>query len=304
MTPAMTPITTPIRPRRSLLFMPGTNVRAHEKARTLPVDGVILDLEDSVAPEAKEAARTQIVDSARQGGFGARELFIRTNGLDTAWFSDDFDAAVAARPDAIIVPKIATPRQIEMIGQRMLDMHADLHIRLWVMIESAEAIFNVRDIAATAHDSETRLAGLILGTNDLAKETRVRQVPGRAPMLSWFSTCILAAHAAGIEILDSVYNDFRDAEGFARECAAARDFGFDGKTLIHPAQIEACNAAFTPPAEEIDEARAILKAFGQPEAQGKGVIAVGGRMVERMHADMARRTVAIADAIAERSAEA
>jgi citrate lyase subunit beta/citryl-CoA lyase len=289
-----------IRPRRSVLFMPGSNARAIEKAKTLPVDGVILDLEDAVAPNAKESARKQAHDAIKAGGFGKRETFIRTNGIDTPWFADDLNAAVHAGPDAILVPKIGTPQQLELIGQRLLDMHANTHVQVWAMIETSTAIFNVQALAAAARDSETRLAGFVMGTNDLAKETRARIVPGRAPMLSWLSSCVLAAHAYGIEILDSVYNDISDADGFARECVQGRDLGFDGKTLIHPSQIEACNAAFSPSADELAQARKIIAAFARPENKGKGVIELDGRMVERMHADMAQRTVAIADAIEAR----
>ena len=240
-----------IRPRRSVLYMPGSNARAIEKARTLPVDGVILDLEDAVAPAAKEAARKQVVEAVKAGGFGAREVFVRINGLDTPWSSDDLTAAAAAAPDAILVPKISTPDQLEMIGQRLLDTHTDQRTRVWAMIETPLALFNILALAAQAHDSETRLAGFVLGTNDLAKETRARIVPGRAPMLPWLATCIAAARAHGIDILDGVYNDIGNAEGFAHECAQARDLGFDGKTLIHPNQIAPCNAAFSPTAAEI-----------------------------------------------------
>jgi len=222
---------------------------------------------------------------------------IRLNGIETPWFAPDFEAAIAARPDAILVPKISTPTQIEMIGTRLLDTHAAHHVRLWAMIETPAAIFNIRALAAEAEDSESRLAGFVIGTNDLAKETRARLVPGRAPMLPWLSTCVLAAHAYGIDVLDGVYNDIADAEGFAAECAQGRDLGFDGKTLIHPSQIAPCNAAFSPSAEETAQARKIIAAFDQPENQGKGVVQIDGRMVERMHADIARRTVAIAEAI-------
>lgn len=286
-----------IRPRRSVLFMPGSNTRAVEKARTLPVDGVILDLEDSIAPEAKAAARDQIVKTVQAGGFGKRELFIRTNAIDTPWFPDDMDAAIAAVPDAIIVPKVSTPQQVEMIGQRLLDMHAGSKIHLWIMIETALAIFNAPQLAAMSRDSETRLTGIIMGTNDLAKETRARIVPGRAPMLGWLSDCVLAAHAYNIDILDSVYNDIANKDGFAAECTQGRDLGFDGKTLIHPSQIDACNAAYSPPAEEVAQARKIIAAFNLPENKSKGVIQLDGKMVEKMHADIAQRTVAIADAI-------
>jgi citrate lyase subunit beta / citryl-CoA lyase len=285
-----------IRPRRSVLYMPGSNARAMAKARTLPVDGIILDLEDAVAPDAKVAARKQVGDTVA-AGFGKREVFIRVNGIDTPWFSDDFDAAVHARPDGILVPKISSPQQLEMVGQRLLDMHADVHIRIWAMIETPLAIFNAPVLAAEARDSETRLAGFVIGSNDLARESRARIVPGRAPMVAWLSDCVLAAHAYGIDILDGVYNDLSDAQGFAAECKQARELGFDGKTLIHPNQVETCNKVFSPSAEEVAQARAVIAAFERPDNKDKGVIELDGRMVERMHADMARRTVAIADAI-------
>jgi citrate lyase subunit beta/citryl-CoA lyase len=291
----------PVRPRRSALYMPGSNVRALEKARSLPCDAVILDLEDSVAPDAKAAARKQVADVVAAGGFGHREVFLRVNGVDTEWFSDDFSVAVAAKPDALLVPKISTPEQIEMIGRRLLDTHSDQKIRVWAMIETPLAVFNALALAAEARDSEARLAGFVMGTNDLAKETGAKLVAGRAPMLAWLSTCVLAARAHGIAILDGVYNDLGDAEGLATECAQGRELGFDGKTLIHPNQIEAANAAFSPGAAEVEDARRIIAAFGRPENAGKGVISLDGRMVERLHADIARKTVAIAEAIAERS---
>ena len=284
------------RPRRSVLYMPGSNARAIDKARNLPVDGIIIDLEDAVAPDAKEQARLQVVEAVKAGGFGAREVFIRINGIDTPWHSDDLTAASQAAPDAILVPKIAEVEQLERVGQRLLDMKADLKTRIWAMIETPSAIFNIQALAAEARDSETRLAGFVVGTNDLAKETRVRQVQGRAPMVSWLATCVLAAHAHGIDVLDGVYNDLGDAAGFERECLQARDMGFDGKTLVHPNQIAPCNAAFSPDADEVAQARAMIAAFDRPENKDKGVVQIDGRMVERMHADMARRTVAIAEA--------
>jgi citrate lyase subunit beta/citryl-CoA lyase len=285
------------RPRRSVLYMPGSNARAIEKARTLPADGVILDLEDAVAPDAKEQARQQVVDAVKAGGFGFREVFIRVNGIDTPWHADDLAAAAHAGPDAILIPKIGRVEQLEMVGQRLLDMKTDHKTRVWAMIETPEAIFNINALAAVARDSETRLAGFVMGTNDLAKETRARLLPGRAPMVSWLSTCLLAAHAHGIDILDGVYNNLGDAKGFEEECTQARDMGFDGKTLIHPNQIEPCNAVFSPGADEVAQARKLIAAFDLPENRDKGVVQVEGRMVERMHAEMARRTVAIAEAI-------
>jgi citrate lyase subunit beta/citryl-CoA lyase len=289
------------RPRRSVLYMPGSNARALEKAKTLPADGVILDLEDAVAPDAKEAARKQVADAVKAGGFGAREVFIRVNGLDTAWHADDLSAAAHAAPDAILVPKISSPDQLEMIGQRLLDMGTDRKTRIWAMIETPIALLNIRDIAAAAADSETRLAGFVMGTNDLAKETRARLVPGRAPMLPWLALCLAAARTYGIDILDGVYNDHSNIAGFKDECAQARDMGFDGKTLIHPNQIEPCNEIFSPSVDEVAQARKMIAAFDLPENKNKGVVAIDGRMVERMHAEMARRTVAIAEVIAARS---
>jgi citrate lyase subunit beta/citryl-CoA lyase len=281
--------------------MPGSNARAIEKARTLPADGVILDLEDAVAPDAKADARRQVAEAAKAGGFGAREVFIRVNGIDTPWHAEDLSAAAHAAPDGILVPKISNPGQLEMIGQRLLDMGTDHRTRVWAMIETPVAIFNAQAIAACAKDSETRLAGFVLGTNDLAKETGAHLVPGRWTMLPWLTTCVLAARAYGISILDGVYNNLGDVEGFARECAQARDMGMDGKTLIHPNQIAPCNDAFSPAPEEVAQARKIIAAFEQPENKDKGVVQLDGRMVERMHADIARRTVAIAEAIAARA---
>jgi citrate lyase subunit beta/citryl-CoA lyase len=286
-----------VRPRRSVLYMPGANARALEKARTLAADGVILDLEDSVAPDAKDAARDQVVAAVKAGGFGGREVFIRVNGVDTPWHADDLTAAAHAAPDAILVPKVSAPDTLELIGRRLLDMGTDLRTRVWAMIETPLAIFNILAIAAQARDSESRLTGLVMGTNDLAKDTRARLVPGRAPMLAWLTTCIAAARIHGVDILDGVYNDLSNEEGFAAECAQGVELGFDGKALIHPNQIAPCNTAFSPGDEDVAQARKIIAAFDLPENRGKGVISIDGRMVERLHADMARRTVAIAEAI-------
>jgi citrate lyase subunit beta / citryl-CoA lyase len=287
-----------VRPRRSVLYMPGSNARALEKGRDLPADGLILDLEDAVAPEAKVQAREAVVKALRQG-FGEREVLVRINGLDTRWWVEDIDAVAAARPDAVLVPKVSSPRQLQDLAARLVDMGTDPRVRVWAMMETPLAMLNVRDIAAAALDSETRLSGFVMGTNDLAKDTRAHLVAGRGPMVPWLMNCVAAARAFGLDILDGVYNDIGDAEGFATECRQARDFGFDGKTLIHPRQIEPCNAAFSPSAEEVEMARKIIAAFDLPENENKGVLQVDGRMIERLHAEMARRTVAIADAIAK-----
>jgi citrate lyase subunit beta / citryl-CoA lyase len=287
------------RPRRSVLYMPGSNPRALEKARELPADVLILDLEDSVAPDAKAQGRENIL-KALKTGFGDREVMVRINGLDTRWWVEDLDSIIGGRPDAVLVPKISDPHQLEDLAARLVDMGTDPRVRVWAMMETPLAMINAGQIAAAALDSETRLAGFVMGTNDLAKDTRARLTPGRAPMLPWLMTCVAAARAYGLDILDGVYNDLGNADGFIEECKQARDLGFDGKTLIHPRQIEPCNDAFSPSAEEVEVARKMIAAFDLPENKDKGVIQLDGRMVERLHAEMGRRTVAIADAIAKR----
>jgi citrate lyase subunit beta/citryl-CoA lyase len=285
------------RPRRSLLYMPGSNARALEKARTLPADGIILDLEDSVAPDAKVSARSQVAAAVTAKGFGRREVIVRVNGRDTAWWLEDIDMAAKARPDGILVPKVESMRDLNAIADRLGDIGADHAIRVWIMIETPLAVLRVEELAAAARDSEMRLAGLVIGPNDIARETRLRMTPGRPAMVPALMACVFAAHAHGIDVLDGVYNNFADTAGFAGECAQARDMGFDGKTLIHPSQIEPCNAAFTPPAEDVAAAREILAEFAKPENAGRGTIQIRGQMVERLHMEMARRTVEIADAI-------
>jgi citrate lyase subunit beta/citryl-CoA lyase len=286
-----------IRPRRSVLFMPGSNARALEKARSLPADGIIFDLEDSVAPDEKPNARAQIAQAMAKGGFGGRERIIRTNAPASSFWQDDSALAAQARPDAILVPKIAGPEDIAAIGARLDQLGADPAIRLWVMIETPLAVLRIAEIAACAHAKGARLSAFVIGPNDISLDTRIRMKPGRAEMVPLFLNCVVAARSYGIEILDGPYSDFSDAAGFAAECEQARDLGFDGKTLIHPAQIEAANRIFRPSGNELAEARGIIAAFEQPEAAGKGAIRYEGRMVERLHAEMARRTLAMADAI-------
>lgn len=298
-------MSTPVRPRRSVLFMPGSNPRALEKARSLPVDAIVIDLEDAVAPDAKAEARTRVAATLSEGGFKPREVVVRTNGVDTPWFADDLAmiAAASAReegPDALLLPKVNDPETLLTVGRALEALGAAPSLRLWAMIETPIAVLRALDIALAAKNPVSRLAVLALGTNDLSKETGARIVPGRAPMASWLSHCVLAARAGGTGVLDAVWNDFRDIEGFARECAEAAAMGFDGKTLIHPDQIAPCNAAFSPPEEEVAAARALIALFDRPEHAGKGVVQIEGRMVERMHADIARKTVALADAIAVR----
>ncbi|MCL4765305.1 MAG: CoA ester lyase [Hyphomicrobiaceae bacterium] len=287
-----------IRPRRSALYMPGSNARALEKARTLAADVVILDLEDAVAPEAKTAAREQVVCAVAGGGYGSRELVIRINGLDTPWGAEDLARAAAAAPDAILVPKVATAAQLSEIAMGLGE--APAKVAVWAMIETPLAILNLREIAAAAREPSTRLACLVMGTNDLVKETRAELDQNRTAALHWLSSAVAAARAYGIDVLDGVYNAFKDAEGFRRECLQGRQLGMDGKTLIHPDQVAAANEAFSPTAAEVDRARRIIAAFAEPQNQGKGAITVDGRMVELLHAETARRTVEIAEAIAAR----
>ncbi|HEV7337577.1 MAG TPA: CoA ester lyase [Bosea sp. (in: a-proteobacteria)] len=288
---------TAIRPRRSVLYMPGSNARALEKAREIAADALILDLEDAVAPDAKDLARNQVCDAVKAGGYGRRELVIRTNGLDTPWFDADLAAAAEAGPDAILIPKVSSPETLAEIGHRLTGLWAKPETRVWAMIETPLAILDCERIARAAHEASTRLACFVLGTNDLAKETRARFVPGRAPMLPWLTTAILAARAHGLDVIDGVYNDLKDEPGFRAECEQGRDLGFDGKTLIHPGQVATANAIFAPEEAELVRARAVIAAFEQPENADKGAIQLDGRMVERLHAEMARRVVALAEAI-------
>lgn len=286
-----------IRPRRSVLYMPGSNARALEKAREIAADALILDLEDAVAPEAKASARDQVCAAVKAGGYGRREIVIRTNGVGTSWFKDDLAAAVEAKPDAILIPKVSAPETLHQIGAQLNGLWAEPTLRIWAMIETPLAILDIERIARAAQDPRARLACFVMGTNDLAKETRARFVPGRAPMLPWLTSAILAARAYGIDILDGVYNDLKNEEGFRAECEQGRDLGFDGKTLIHPGQVGLANAVFAPDEAELTQARAIIAAFEEPENQGKGAIQLGGRMVELLHAEMAKRVVALGEAI-------
>jgi citrate lyase subunit beta/citryl-CoA lyase len=287
-----------IRPRRSLLYVPGNNARALEKAGGLACDGVIVDLEDSVLPEAKSEARERAAAAVAAKSFGRREVIVRINSPETKWWLDDLAMVTAVSPDGVLVPKVAAARHLQTIADRLNDISADRAIRLWAMIELPVAVLNAGEIAAAATDEETRLAGLVIGPNDLIRETRARMVAGRAPMLPWLSACVLAARAYGLSVIDGVYNDFRDDEGFTRECAQARDMGFDGKSLIHPNQIAPCNACFAPEPAEVAKARRVIDAFADPVNAGRGVIQLDGEMVERLHLESVRRTIAFAEAIA------
>jgi citrate lyase subunit beta/citryl-CoA lyase len=277
------------RPRRSVLYMPGANDRALEKAKTLDADALILDLEDSVAPEAKADARARVAAAVKAQGYGRRELVIRINGPDTPWGADDMTAAAAAGPDAILVPKVS--RGADVAHAVLLMKDAPSHTRLWVMMETPLAILKAEEIAG----AERRLACLVLGTNDLVKETRASAGQERFALLPMLSGCVLAARAHGLDVIDGVFNDFRDEVGFRAECQQGRLLGMDGKTLIHPGQIAACNDVFSPSADEVAWAQKIIAAFRLPENAAKGVITVEGKMVERLHLAMAERVAAIAD---------
>lgn len=279
----------------------GSNARALEKARTLDADTLILDLEDAVAPEAKELARVQVCDAVEAGGYGHREIVIRINGLDTPWGSEDLAAAIEAGPDAILAPKVSSASDIYTLAGRM--DHENPDVKLWAMMETPLGVLNAAEIAATASQAGSRLAAFVMGTNDLAKETGARLTNARAGMAAWLSVCVAAARAHGLAILDGVYNDFRDLEGLAAECEQGRDLGMDGKTLIHPGQIEAANRIFAPGEAEVADARAVIAAFELPENAGKGAINLNGRMVERMHAEIAERTVRLAEAIQARGTQ-
>jgi len=293
---------TPIRPRRSILYMPAANARALDKAKTLAADGIIIDLEDAVAPDAKDAAREQAAGAVRAGGYGRREVIIRVNGLGTPWGEADLRAAACSGADAILLPKVQSAKDLQAFRALLSSCGAPPSLPIWAMMETPLAILNAADIAAAGPAEKNPLAVFVMGTNDLAKETRAALGGGRIGMLPWLSACIAAARAYGIDVLDGVYNTIGDEAGFRAECAQGRLIGMDGKTIIHPSQIPACNEIFSPAPEEVAWAKTVIAAFALPENAGKGVIAVDGRMVEIMHADMAQRVMAIAGAIAETEA--
>ncbi len=282
-----------LRPRRSVLYMPGANERALEKAQTIPADALILDLEDAVAPDAKPEARDRVCAAATSGAYGRREIAIRANGIGTPWHDDDLRAIAAAGPAAVVVPKINSAADVHQIERALEAGGAPDHTMIWAMLETPVAMLRAEEICGAS----ARLAVLVMGTNDLAKELHANHVPGRAPLLSGLGLCLLAARATGKVILDGVYNDIKDEAGFAAECHQAREMGFDGKTLIHPSQVEPCNAEFAPAADEVEKAARIIAAFTEAEADGRGVVTVDGRMVENLHVDEARRVLAIHEAI-------
>jgi citrate lyase subunit beta/citryl-CoA lyase len=282
------------RPRRSALYLPASNPKAIAKARTLPADIVILDLEDAVAPEAKSDARAAALAAVAEGGFGRRELAIRANGIDTPWGADDLAAIAGSGADAVLVPKISSPADIEYCQQALAGAPANM--QLWAMIETCACVPQLNAIAAMA--ATTRLSLFVMGVNDLAKEMRAKLTPARTPFLPILSMAVAAARAHGVAILDGVCNEFRDLDLFRAEVEQGLLFGFDGKSLIHPGQIDPCNEIFSPSEKEVRWANAIIEAFALPENAGKGVISVEGRMAELLHLEQAKQLVAIAAQIA------
>ena len=279
------------RPRRSVLYMPSSNERALEKAKTLPVDGLILDLEDAVAPDAKAAARENACAAAASGAYGRREVTIRVNGMDTEWHADDMAAACEARPDAIVVPKVDSAKAVLALVNAMNRHGALPDTQLWAMVETPYAMLHAEEIASASDV----LTVLVMGTNDLAKELYAEHVPGRQPFLAGLGLALLAARAAGKAIIDGVYNDVKDGDGFLAECRQGREMGFDGKTLIHPGQVAGANETFAPSEQAVEDARGILKAWD--DGAGSGVVTYNGRMVENLHVESAQRILTMHDAI-------
>ncbi len=282
-----------VRPRRSVLYMPGSNARALDKARSLPADGLILDLEDAVAPDAKALAREQVCAAVQQGGYGNRELIIRVNGLDTPWGAEDIAAASAAKPHAILLPKVENAEQVHQAVALMQRHDAPADTTLWCMMETPKGILHAEAIAAAS----PRIGCLVMGTSDLVKDLNARHTPLRLPVAASLSLCLLAARAYGLAILDGVHLDLDDEAGFKAACEQGLEYGFDGKTLIHPKQVEPCNAVFAPSEAEVARAYKIIAAFEAASAEGKGVVLVDGKLIENLHVEQAKRLAALAEAI-------
>jgi len=287
-------MSTTVRPRRSVLYMPGSNARALEKGRSLPADGLILDLEDAVAPDAKATARETIAAALADGGYGGRELIVRVNGLNTPWGYDDLRMAAASGADAVLLPKVESADAVRQAEAVLRAAGAPAGQTIWCMMETPLGILNAKEIAGAS----PAVGGLVLGTSDLAKDLHAAHTAQRLPMITSLGLCLLAARAYGLAVLDGVHLDLNDDEGFAASCRQGRDLGFDGKTLIHPKTIAACNAAFAPDAEEIAQAHRIIAAHAEAAAAGKGVVLVDGKLVENLHVENARRLVTLAEAIA------
>ncbi|MGJ0503311.1 MAG: HpcH/HpaI aldolase/citrate lyase family protein [Methylocystis sp.] len=282
--------------KRSVLAMPGSNARALEKGKTLAADVLMFELEDGVAESAKAAAREQVAAAVAGGGYGARQLVVRVNARGSEWYKPDMAAIAPLGPDAIVIPKVNARDEILKAAADLVAAGAPRKTRLWAMIETPRAVFDIEKIASAADDLASRLEVLVLGPNDIAKSTRARLTPGRPALLSWLSAGVLAARVHNIEIIDGIYNDFNDLDGLRREAEQGRDFGFDGKMLIHPGQIGPVNEIFAPSAEEVDFARRIIAVFDEPDNADKGVVQIDGKMVERLHLDIARRTLQLVEA--------
>ncbi len=282
--------------KRSVLAMPGSNARALEKGKTLSADVLMFELEDGVAESAKAMAREQVVAAVKGGGYGDRQIVVRVNARGSEWYKADIAAVAPAGPDAIVIPKVNSRDEVLKAAADLIAAGAPLKTRLWAMIETPRAIFDIEKIASAADDSASRLEVLVLGPNDIAKSTRARLTPGRPALLSWLSAGVLAARVHGIEIIDGIYNDFNDEAGLRREAEQGRDLGMDGKMLIHPAQIGPVNEIFAPSAAEVEFARRIIAVFDLPENANIGVVQIDGQMVERLHLDIARRTLALMEA--------
>ena len=281
------------RPRRSVLYMPGSNTRAQEKAKSLPADAIILDLEDAVAPDAKAEARAQVCASVSNGGYGGREMIIRANGLDTPWGEDDIRAAAKVGPDAILIPKVESAQMVHDALAIMDAAGAPETMALWCMMETPRGILHAEEIASAS----PRLGALIMGTSDLVKDVHALHTPMRMPMLTSLAICILAARAEGLAVLDGVYLGIKDPEGFHAACVQGLELGFDGKTLIHPTQVEPANEVFAPDADAVTHSYKVIGAFAEAEKEGKGVVVVDGNLVENLHVENAKRLVALAEAI-------
>lgn len=286
-----------IRPRRSVLYMPGANERALEKAKSIDADALILDLEDSVAPDAKAQGRDNVVAAVRSGEYGHRELVVRVNAIGTEWHHDDLTAAAAAGPDAVLVPKVESAEQVRALVAALEAAGAPPQTQLWAMVETPRALLHAEEIAS-AHP---RLTAIVMGTNDIVNETYGLHVPGRNPVvLASLSWTLLAARAAGVMVIDGVYNDVKDADGFAAEARQGREMGFDGKTLIHPSQVEPANLAFSPSEEDVARARDLIATFEEAKAAGQGVVTFNNKMVEELHVRDARRILAFHEAVTAR----
>jgi len=286
----------PVRPRRSVLYVPGSNARALAKARTLPADGFILDLEDAVAPDSKVGARALVLQELAEGGYGRRELVVRVNGEGTPWHAADLAAAAGTGADAVCLPKVESAEAVRRAEAALVAAGAPPGLALWCMVETPLGVLRAAEIAG----SSPRLACLVVGANDLVKELRARLTPGRTEVLAALSLVLLAARAHGLAALDGVHLDLSDDLGFEASCRQGRDLGFDGKTLIHPRTIEAANLVFAPSEPELEGARRVVAAHADAVAQGKGVALLDGRLVEALHVEAARRLLALAEAISGR----